>query len=292
MPKQPMPVSPTNSTYSGQSESGVRTLLVRDILTIHRLHGEKLAAAEAELDQLNRPQPIHPDYVAQLQCIAARRDLKIQQECARLRYKIQALQTQTLAEHAQLHTQFFQEAREIREDRLSELGTAWYDIQKERRQCQTSEVADKYTFKFPTKYSDQIRNQANYNREVSIISGLQRYVGFPAAPEIHGARSLELDDDLKAMKVRFLESRQKRHKTDIILASTPATATRPTSSLPESGRCEWHGCKGCPREMGGAEPVGKRSTSLPPAISLTLEFQQPTCQPLREPLPPRLSSGS
>ncbi|KAL1302489.1 hypothetical protein AAFC00_002880 [Neodothiora populina] len=165
-----------------------------------KLHGEKLAAAEAELDLLNRPEPAHPEFIAQLQCITSRRDTKIQQEYARLRYKSQSIINQTLGEHAQLHTQFFQEARKIREERLDELGRTWYDIQKERRQFQADQ-ADKYTYKFPTKYSDQIRNQANYNREVSIISGMQRYVGFPAAPEIHGARSTELDDDLKAMKL-------------------------------------------------------------------------------------------
>lgn len=139
-----------------------------------------------------------------MQCISARRDTKIQQEYARLRYKTQALQNQTLAEHAQLHTQFFQEARETRDDRLAELGSMWYDIQKERRQFQADET-DKYTYKFPTKFSDQIRNQANYNKEVSIVSGIQRYVGFPAAPEIHGARPHESDQDLKAMRVRHVK---------------------------------------------------------------------------------------
>ena len=115
---------------------------------------------------------------------------------------MQALANQTLAERAQLHTQFYQESRESRDRHLEYLGKMWYEIQKERRSQLQPDEAERYVYKYATKYSDQIRNQANYNREVSILSGMQKYVGFPAAPEINGTRINELDDDLKAMKVR------------------------------------------------------------------------------------------
>jgi hypothetical protein len=44
--------------------------------------------------------------------------------------------------------------------------------------------------------------QASYNLEVSILSGIAKHVGFPAAPTIEGARASEIDDDFKAMGVR------------------------------------------------------------------------------------------
>ena len=164
------------------------------------MHNERLASAEAELDQLSVPNATHPDFLAMLQCITARRDTKIQQEMTLHRYKLGTLRNQILAERAQLHTQYFQEARELRDSLLEQLGKQWYDIQKERRQFQADQQ-DQYSYKFPTKRSDQVRNQEKYNREVSILSGMAKYRGFPAAPDIQGARTNELDDDFKAMHI-------------------------------------------------------------------------------------------
>ncbi|CAD0095854.1 unnamed protein product [Aureobasidium vineae] len=161
---------------------------------------ERLASAETELEQLSLPNATHPDFLAMLQCITARRDTKIQQEITLHRYKLGTLRNQVLAERAQLHTQYFQEARELRDSLLEQLGKQWYDIQKERRQFQADQQ-DQYSYKFPTKRSDQVRNQEKYNREVSILSGMAKYRGFPAAPDIQGARTNELDDDFKAMHI-------------------------------------------------------------------------------------------
>ncbi|THX38644.1 hypothetical protein D6D10_04906 [Aureobasidium pullulans] len=177
------------------------TAIVEQFQTFRtKMHDERLASAEAELEQLNLPNATHPDFLAMLQCITARRDTKIQQEFTLHRYKLGTLRNQVLAERAQLHTQYFQEARELRDSLLEQLGKQWYDIQKERRQFQADQQ-DNYSYKFPTKRSDQVRNQEKYNREVSILSGMAKYRGFPAAPDIHGARTNELDDDFKAMQI-------------------------------------------------------------------------------------------
>ncbi|KAI5238316.1 hypothetical protein E4T43_07525 [Aureobasidium subglaciale] len=177
------------------------TAIVEQFQTFRtKMHNERLALAEAELEQLNLPNASHPDFLAMLQCITARRDTKIQQEITLHRYKLGTLRNQVLAERAQLHTQYFQEARELRDSLLEQLGKQWYDIQKERRQFQADQQ-DNYSYKFPTKRSDQVRNQEKYNREVSILSGMAKYRGFPAAPDIQGARNTELDDDFKAMHI-------------------------------------------------------------------------------------------
>lgn len=163
-----------------------------------------MAAAEAELAQLLQPSPIHSDYLGMLQCITARRDKKIGQEKRLHHYKKQSLRQEAVGNRSQLLSQYFQEAREIREDILYDLGKQWYSIQKERRSAQVDPKFDRHIYKFG-KRKHQIKRQAKYNLEVSVLSGVAKYVGFPAAPEISGAKSAELDSDLKAMQVCPLE---------------------------------------------------------------------------------------
>lgn len=170
------------------------------LTVLDRLHAERLGAVEAELAMITAPNATHPELLGMIQCITTRRDTKIQQEMKLHHYKMQALKNKTVAERSQLHSQYFQEARDIRENVLYELGKQWYHIQKDRRTWYQEEQ-DKRMYRFPAKRSDQVRQQAKYNREVSILAGVAKYVGFPAAPEIEGAKAAELDDDLKAMKV-------------------------------------------------------------------------------------------
>lgn len=173
------------------------------VLTQGRLQNERLAAVEEELAQLHQPNPNHPDFLAMLQCITTRRDTKISQEMRLQTYKKNTLRHQTIANRSQLLSQYVQEARDIRDDNLYHLGKQWHDIQKERRSPQADD-ANRYLYQFPTKRSEQVKQQAKYNMEVSILAGVAKHVGFPAAPEIEGAREKELDDDLKAMKVRHM----------------------------------------------------------------------------------------
>jgi hypothetical protein len=44
-------------------------------------------------------------------------------------------------------------------------------------------------------------NQTAYNKEVSILSGIAKYVGFPAAPDVQGVNKSELDEDFEKMGV-------------------------------------------------------------------------------------------
>ncbi|KAF2225440.1 hypothetical protein BDZ85DRAFT_66615 [Elsinoe ampelina] len=165
------------------------------------IHAEKIAEAEAELAQLQQQHPIHPEFIKQLQAVTARRDTKIQQEMRLHEYKKQTLRTSTLANRAQLLSQYMQEARDVRERLLYELGKQWYDIQKERRASQADELGS-FGQVFPTKRSVQVRQQHKYNTEVSILSGVAKYVGFPAAPDIGGMSSKDVNDDLAAIRTK------------------------------------------------------------------------------------------
>ncbi|EME87165.1 uncharacterized protein MYCFIDRAFT_84239 [Pseudocercospora fijiensis CIRAD86] len=161
---------------------------------------EKLAAVDAELELLNLPVCKHPDFMRQVACVDARRQKQKREAEAWRKYKKESLRTTTLGERSQLHSQFFQRTRQLREDVMDQLGKDWYDIQNERRQS-NQDKDELYVRKFSMKKSEQVKIQAKYNQEVSVLSGVAKYVGFPAAPEITGAEGDSLEDDLKAMKI-------------------------------------------------------------------------------------------
>lgn len=148
---------------------------------------------------LNQPDPTHPEFLAQKEVVDRYRDEKIEYEQSLFKYKLIALQRQSIAEKAQIHAQYMQTVREIRDRNLEHLNKEWYQIQRERRSCEDS-VPD-YTYKFPTRRSQQITQQTAYNTEVSVLSGFAKYIGFPSAPEIVGARPSEIEEDFHNMGV-------------------------------------------------------------------------------------------
>jgi hypothetical protein len=169
------------------------------LLTPDRLCDEQIAQYEQELEMLKQPNCAHPEYLAMIKCIDDRRTEKIAYEKQLLQFKQKNLEIVTTAERHQLHSQYFQTVRDVRDQILSDCNQRIFELQRGRRQLGVEEVD--YMVKLPEKRSDQIRNQAAYNLEVSILSGVAKYVGFPAAPVIRPARPSEVDDDLRAMKV-------------------------------------------------------------------------------------------
>ncbi|KAH0545066.1 hypothetical protein FGG08_000837 [Glutinoglossum americanum] len=165
-----------------------------------KLYEERLAQLDHELSLLTGPNPTHPEYLAALQCIDARRDEKIAHENKLLEYKLKTLEITSVAERAQIHSQYFQTVRMLREERLEGLGEQWYKIQRDRRGFEAG-VPD-YMYKFPTRRSQQIAQQAAYNTEVSILSGIAKHVGFPAMPDVAGARPSEIEDDFAIMGIK------------------------------------------------------------------------------------------
>ncbi|KAJ4345359.1 uncharacterized protein N0V89_011489 [Didymosphaeria variabile] len=165
-----------------------------------KLCDEQIAQCELELEMLKQPNCEHPEYISMIKAVDDRRADKIAYERQLLQYKQKNLEIITTAERHQLHSQYFQTVRDKREDILSLCNQKIYELQRGRRQLGVDEV--EYTMKLPEKRSDQIRHQTAYNLEVSILSGIAKYVGFPAAPEIRPARASEIEDDLRAMKAK------------------------------------------------------------------------------------------
>lgn len=150
---------------------------------------------------LKQPNCMHPEYLAMKQCIDERRDGKVAYENKLRQLKQECLERTVVAERHQAHSQYIQAVRKIREDALDKCDEQIYKLQRGRRQQGVEEV--EYGLKLPEKRSERIRQQTAYNLEVSILSGVAKYVGFPAAPEIRAARPSEVDDDFRAMKVSY-----------------------------------------------------------------------------------------
>ncbi|KAJ3577507.1 hypothetical protein NPX13_g3062 [Xylaria arbuscula] len=162
-----------------------------------KLYEERLEQLNKEEAMLRSDNPTHPDYLAMMRCVDARRDARLRAADRELELKIESSERWAVARRAQIHSQFFQAVRESRERILAELGQHWYDIQHERRKHANN--VPEYGIRFPKSPSQRLRNALSYNREVSILAGIAKYEGMPAAPDMQGANSQELEDDFDAI---------------------------------------------------------------------------------------------
>lgn len=148
---------------------------------------------------ISGPNPTHPEYLRQLECVQQHRDAKIHYEHTLYRYRMKSLMNKSLAERAQTHSTFFQRVRDAREKHSSAISKQFYAIQHDR--FKTEEISPHHTIPFPTRRSQQIAHQAAYNQEVSVMAGVAKYVGFPAAPSLASARPAEIEEDMEKMGV-------------------------------------------------------------------------------------------
>lgn len=176
------------------------TALEKHFATLRdRLYDERIAAINHELALLAESTPSHPELLRQLECVRKYRDDKFDVEQKLLVYKIGALKNKSVAERAQIHSAYFQTIRDIREKHLERLSEHFYKIQRDRFKSESS--VPSYSIPFAERRSQQIIQQTAYNKEVSILSGVAKYVGFPAAPELPPSHQKELDEDMQKMGV-------------------------------------------------------------------------------------------
>ena len=124
---------------------------------------------------------------------------KIEYQRTFLKFKLQALQKESVAAKHQIHSQYMQTVRDIRDRSLEQINKEFYQVQRERRSCE-GDVPD-FIYTYKDRRSQQITQQTAYNNEISVLSGVAKYVGFPAAPGIKKARPDELEDDMRKMGV-------------------------------------------------------------------------------------------
>ena len=164
-----------------------------------RLYDERIADINNELAQLSNPHPTHPELLRQFEAVQKYRDDKFDHEQKLLVCKVGALKRKSVAERSQIHSAYFQTIRDVREDYLERISEHFYRIQRDRFKTDTK--IPEFSVPFPDRRSVQISQQTAYNKEVSILSGMAKYVGFPAAPGLAGARQKEIEEDLEKMGV-------------------------------------------------------------------------------------------
>lgn len=164
-----------------------------------RLYEERLEQLNREEAMLRADKPTHPEYLAMIHCIDSRRDEKLRVAEKELELHLESLGRWAVARRAQIHSQFYQDVREARERTMAELGQHWYAIQHERRK-HANNVPD-FGIRYPKNQAQRIRHALSYNKEVSILSGVAKYEGMPAAPDMSGASMQEMEDDFDAMSV-------------------------------------------------------------------------------------------
>ncbi|CAG7950096.1 unnamed protein product [Penicillium nalgiovense] len=164
-----------------------------------KIYDERISKLNRELEMLTGPNPTHPEYLRQIECVQRYRDAKIKYEQNLYRYRMKSLMHKGLAERSQAHSTYYQRIRDAREWHSSAVSKQFYAIQHDR--FKTDELSPHHIIPFPTRRSQQIAHQTAYNQEVSIMAGVAKYVGFPAAPSLMGARPTELDDDLEKMGI-------------------------------------------------------------------------------------------
>ena len=184
------------------TSSGVR--VVRPLIASARLFDERLTQCNDELAMLEQPTFAHPELLLMKEVIDRRRDQKVKYEQTLLKYKLATLQRESIANKAQMHSQYMQTVGELRDMCLSQINADIYQTQRERRNYE-ADMPD-YVYAFNTKRSKQITEQTAYNEEISLLSGVARYVGFPAAPDILTARPNEWEEDERAYKHKLAVS--------------------------------------------------------------------------------------
>lgn len=172
---------------------------LRTALTLLSLYKDRLQHLEDEEQSLISADPSHPEFLNMKRCLDDRLEQKLKEIRTEHEFRIQAHERRAVAQRAQAWSQFFQAIREKREQTLEALNREWYDVQSSRRRAHSMPDC---VLLFPKDATQRVRNAVAYNSEVSTLSGLAKYEGFPAGPEMRGASAAELEDDFAAMEVR------------------------------------------------------------------------------------------
>lgn len=156
---------------------------------------------EKEMKLLEVPvhQCKHPDFLARRTAIDGRRDEKIKHEDILRNYKVEQEGIKLVAGRQQIGSQYFQSVRHLRDAMLEECNKHLHAIQRDRRRWGADETNHLRMF-LPDR-RQQIKYQTKYNKEVSILAGVAKYHGMPAAPVMKQLNKEFAEDDFRGMGV-------------------------------------------------------------------------------------------
>ncbi|KAK5087883.1 hypothetical protein LTR05_002098 [Lithohypha guttulata] len=208
-----------------------------------KLYDEKLFQLNHELSQLSATAPTHSELLKQFDCVDKWTEEKQDVEQKRLVFRVESLKRESVARRSQIHSAYLQTVRDIRERHMENMAEHFYRIQRER--FRAAKVTPTYTIPFPDKKIDQVIQQTAYNKEVSILSGVAKYVGFPAAPALAATSSSDLDSDLQKMGissrtagVRNAAANSHRHNTLGVYPATGAISALSSSAAAANASSE------------------------------------------------------
>src|SRR3569833_719663 len=147
------------------------------------LYEERLAQLNQEEAMLVGENPTHPEYLAMMQCIDARRDDKLRIIELEYQFNMQTLTRWAVARRGQIHGQYFQSVRESREAVLEDLGRQWYHIQQQRRQ-HANTIPD-YALRFPGSRVQRAKKTNTKNKKKTNKTNKAKNKNNPAAPSIN-----------------------------------------------------------------------------------------------------------
>ncbi|KAH3678416.1 hypothetical protein WICMUC_001433 [Wickerhamomyces mucosus] len=162
-----------------------------------RLYEDKMARFQSELEMCSNG--THPELKAVYTKIDDHRNEKIRLASLNKKYKLQTIERRTRASRTAVHQQFIKSVSDFRTKYVKRITEDWYKINKERRTMDI--VVPEYSYKRPEYTEDAVEQRAQLNQEISILTGLNQYYGFPKAPRLSSVEESELDEDLKAMNI-------------------------------------------------------------------------------------------
>ncbi|KAK9373977.1 Sds3-like-domain-containing protein [Lipomyces chichibuensis] len=165
-----------------------------------RLHDDKIARLQAEIEMCL--DGTHPELATVYDELAEARDLRIKLADAHRKYRRRCIENQTRSYRTHIHQQLYKNNANLRAAMIQETTETWYKVNRERRAMDT--VVPFYGYKIPEKRSVIFRQrQAQYN-EIALLTGIAKYIGFPAAPEIKSATADEVAEDMEALRGKVM----------------------------------------------------------------------------------------
>ncbi|KAK9491588.1 Sds3-like-domain-containing protein [Lipomyces doorenjongii] len=165
-----------------------------------RLHDDKIARLQAEIEMCL--DGTHPELATVYDELAEARDRRINLADAHRKYRGRCIENQTRSYRTHIHQQLYKNNANLRAAMMQETTEAWYKVNRERRAMDT--VVPFYGYKIPEKRSVIYRQrQAQYN-EIALLTGIAKYIGFPAAPEIKSATADEVAEDMEALRGKVM----------------------------------------------------------------------------------------
>ncbi|KAK9318279.1 Sds3-like-domain-containing protein [Lipomyces starkeyi] len=165
-----------------------------------RLHDDKIARLQAEIEMCL--DGTHPELATVYDELAEARDTRIKLADAHRKYRRRCIENQTRSYRTHIHQQLYKNNANLRAAMIQETTETWYKVNRERRAMDT--VVPFYGYRIPEKRSVIYRQrQAQYN-EIALLTGIAKYIGFPAAPEIKSATADEVAEDMEALRGKVM----------------------------------------------------------------------------------------